>query len=139
MSTPFRTSRRVEFSDTDMAGIVHFANFFRFMETAEVDFLRSLGMSAFMIWQGERIAFPRVSASCTYVRPARFEHVLDIEVSIRAIGIKSVTYEVVFSEGGKLVAHGESVGVCCRLLEAHQFESIEIPAEIRERLEATRR
>ena len=40
-----RTSRRVEFCDTDMAGIVHFANFFRWMESAEVEFLRSLGLS----------------------------------------------------------------------------------------------
>ena len=35
MTNPFRTTRRVEFADTDMAGIVHFANFFRFMEAAE--------------------------------------------------------------------------------------------------------
>ena len=43
--TPFRTTRRVEFGDTDMAGIIHFANFFRYMEAAETDFLRSLGLS----------------------------------------------------------------------------------------------
>ena len=43
--TPFTTTRRVEFGDTDMAGIMHFANFFRFMEAAEPDFLRSLGLS----------------------------------------------------------------------------------------------
>ena len=41
MSTSFRVQRRIEFCDTDMAGIVHFANFFRFMESAEVEFLRS--------------------------------------------------------------------------------------------------
>ena len=43
MSIVFRTTRRVELADTDMAGIVHFANFFRFMESAEVDFLRASG------------------------------------------------------------------------------------------------
>ena len=36
----FQTTRRIEFGDTDMAGIVHFANFFRFMEAAECEFLR---------------------------------------------------------------------------------------------------
>ncbi len=45
MTTPFTTTRRVEFGDTDMAGIMHFANFFRFMESAEIDFLQSLGLS----------------------------------------------------------------------------------------------
>ena len=41
MSTPFSHQTPDEFCDTDMAGIVHFANFFRFMESAEVEFLRS--------------------------------------------------------------------------------------------------
>ena len=52
MTTPFVTTRRVEFGDTDMAGIMHFANFFRFMEAAETDFLRSLGLS--VSWQRGR-------------------------------------------------------------------------------------
>ncbi len=38
MAHEFRTTRRVAFSETDMAGIVHFANFFRFMEAAKVEF-----------------------------------------------------------------------------------------------------
>ena len=42
---PFRTTRRVEFCDTDMAGIAHFSNFFRWMESAEVEFLRQRGLS----------------------------------------------------------------------------------------------
>ena len=45
MATPFRVTRRVEFHETDMAGIVHFSNFFRYMEFAEVEFLR---------WRAER-------------------------------------------------------------------------------------
>ena len=44
MADPFRTTRRVEFVDTDMAGIVHFSNFFRWMESAEVEFLRARGV-----------------------------------------------------------------------------------------------
>ena len=48
MPYEFKAVRRVEFSDTDMAGIVHFANFFRYMETAEHGFYRSLGFSVIM-------------------------------------------------------------------------------------------
>ncbi|MEL7264077.1 MAG: hypothetical protein AAFP69_04590, partial [Planctomycetota bacterium] len=44
---PFSIQRRVEFRDTDAAGIVHFSAFFPFMETAEHAFLRSLGLSVF--------------------------------------------------------------------------------------------
>src|SRR5437868_6014643 len=56
----FRTTRRIEFGDTDMAGIVHFANFFRFMEAAECAFLRSRGLSVRMQWEGQAIGFPRL-------------------------------------------------------------------------------
>src|ERR1700740_1481407 len=92
MTTPFRTPRRIEFADTDMAGIVHFSNFFRFMEAAEVEFLRSRGLSVALNWEGRKIGFPRGSASCDYMRPARFEDVLEVAVSIERVGSKSVTY-----------------------------------------------
>ena len=55
MPAPFRTTRRVEFADTDMAGIVHFANFFRYMEAAEVEFLRARGLSVKLEWDAETL------------------------------------------------------------------------------------
>jgi acyl-CoA thioesterase FadM len=60
MPVVFRTTRRIEFADTDMAGIVHFANFFRFMEAAECEFLRERGLSVAMEWEGETLGFPRL-------------------------------------------------------------------------------
>jgi YbgC/YbaW family acyl-CoA thioester hydrolase len=133
----FRTTRRIEFGDTDMAGIVHFANFFRFMEAAECEFLRSRGLSVKMDWQGQAIGFPRVSASCDYVKPARFEEVLDVVVRIDRIGKKSVTYAFDFSRGGDLIANGKVTSVCCRVLHDNQIEGIEIPAGFRARLQGT--
>jgi len=132
----FRTTRRIEFGDTDMAGIVHFANFFRFMEAAECDFLRSRGLSVKMDWQGQAIGFPRVSASCDYVKPARFEEVLDVAVRIDRIGKKSVTYAFEFSRGGELIANGKVTSVCCRVLPDNRIEGIEIPAGYRARLQS---
>ena len=44
MSQVYTFRRRIEFRETDMAGIVHFSNFFAYMEQAEHDFLRSVGM-----------------------------------------------------------------------------------------------
>src|SRR5262249_33052092 len=89
---PFRTTRRVEFCDTDMAGIAHFANFFRWMESAEVEFLRARGLSVKLDWEGQTLGFPRVSATCDFMKPARFQDLLDIAVTIERIGAKSVTY-----------------------------------------------
>src|SRR5262245_44924146 len=104
MSTPFHTHRRVEFADTDMAGIVHFANFFRFMEAAEVDFLASLDLSVSMNKDGQRIGFPRVGASCDYMKPATFLDVLEISVIVYKVGTKSVTYRFEFTKGGEVIA-----------------------------------
>lgn len=128
---PFRTTRRVEFCDTDMAGIVHFSNFFRYMESAEVDFLRSLGLSVKMDWDGQPLGFPRVSATCDYFQPARFEDLLDVEVSVERIGRKSVSYAFVFSRQGEVLAKGKVTAVCCRIRPDHHLEGIEIPERLR--------
>src|SRR5262245_42363990 len=111
----FRTTRRVEFGDTDSAGLVHFSNFFRYMEAAECEFLRSRGLSVKMIFEGQAIGFPRVSATCDYRGPVHFEDVLDVGVSIERIGEKSVTYGFEFTKAGEAVARGRVTSVCCRV------------------------
>jgi acyl-CoA thioester hydrolase len=130
---PFRTTRRVEFADTDMAGIIHFTAFFRYMEEAEHAFLRSLGLSVVMQWEGQSLAFPRVAASCDFVRPARFEDLLDVEVTLARIGGKSLTYEIAFRLHGKTAATGKLSAVCCRMLSGG-IESITLPEGLRARL-----
>jgi len=135
MKEPFHTTRRVEFADTDMAGIVHFANFFRFMESAEVEFLRSLGLTVSMIWEGERIGLPRVSASCDFLSPVTFQDLLDVAVRVQSVGKKSITYSFEFTKEGKPVARGRVTCVCCRVLGDRQLESMEIPAGFRAKLE----
>jgi YbgC/YbaW family acyl-CoA thioester hydrolase len=137
MSTAFRTTRRIEFADTDMAGIVHFANFFRFMEAAEVEFLRSRGLSVHMGCEGLTFGFPRVSASCDYLRPARFEDVLTVAVSVQNVGTKSVTYGFEFTLDGEVIAVGKVTSVCCLVNPDHSFVSAEIPASLRAKLQET--
>jgi YbgC/YbaW family acyl-CoA thioester hydrolase len=135
MSGPFRISRRVDFADTDMAGIIHFSNYFRFMESAEVAFLRARGLSVSMSWGADKLGFPRVSATCDFLHPVRFEDVVDIEVRVERVGRKSVTYTFDLTHKGKLVAKGRLSAVCCRMrTEAHELESIDIPEDIRDRL-----
>jgi YbgC/YbaW family acyl-CoA thioester hydrolase len=130
-----RTTRRVEFGDTDMAGIVHFANFFRFMEAAETEYLRARGLS--VSWRDEsgRVGFPRVSASCDYSKPAFFEDVLDITVTLEKVGEKAVTYRFNFSRGGEQIAVGRITSVFCREQPGQGLKSQVIPADMRTRLE----
>src|SRR6516165_2762854 len=105
--TPFRIKRRVEFHETDTAQIVHFSNFFRYMESAEVEFLRSRGLSVTMPWDGEKIGLPRVSATCDFFKPIRFDEDFEIAVTIVRLGTKSVTYGFEFTKGNEVVARGK--------------------------------
>ena len=88
MALVFHTTRRVEFADTDMAGIVHFANFFRYMEVTEHAFLRSLGLSVHMREGRRTLGLPRVSATCDYRVPLRYEE----RVTVVAARIDPSTY-----------------------------------------------
>ena len=130
----FRTTRLVEFGDTDMAGIVHFANFFRFMESAEHAYLRACGLSVVGRWQEQTITFPRVQATCDYLRPARFEDVLEVEVVLEHIGRTSVRYAFTFHRAGELLARGKITTVLCRVSDDHTLEPFEMPEELRAQL-----
>ena len=77
----FKLTRQVEFSDTDAAGIMHFSNFFRYMEAAEHAFFRSLGTSIHAA--GGDLGWPRVYADCHYKYPLRFEDVVEISLFVR--------------------------------------------------------
>lgn len=128
----FTTSRRVEFADTDMGGIMHFARFFVFMETAEHLFLESLGTRVAMEHEGRQIGWPRVAATCEYKSPARFGEVLEIQVRVARQGEKSMTYEFTFSRDGGELASGRMTSVCCVLDPPNPVRSIPIPSSIRE-------
>jgi YbgC/YbaW family acyl-CoA thioester hydrolase len=130
----FRTSRLVEFGDTDMAGIVHFANFFRFMEAAEHAYLRACGLSVVGEWHGQPITFPRVQASCDYLRPARFQDVLEIEVVLEHIGRSSVRWAFAFRKAGEEIARGQITTVLCRIRGEGGLEPFAMPDDLRARL-----
>lgn len=136
MPEPFQTSRLVEFHDTDMAGIMHFASFFIYMESAEHELYRSLGLSLHEQIDGELISFPRVAAACDYSAPARCEEILDIAVSVTRIGTKSISYEFRFTREGTLLAIGKMTSVCCRVVHGQPPVSRPIPANIAEGLKA---
>jgi 4-hydroxybenzoyl-CoA thioesterase/acyl-CoA thioester hydrolase len=134
VSAAFHTSRLVEFADTDMAGIMHFSSFFRYMEAAEHELLRSLGFSVYSEIDGDAVSFPRVAASCEFHSPARCEDVLEIDVTVRRVGTKSVTYGFTFSQQGRKVAGGEMTSVCCRVPHGGAPASMAIPDVVAEKL-----
>ncbi|MDB2687776.1 acyl-CoA thioesterase [Mariniblastus sp.] len=125
----FKTSRRVEFRDTDTAGIVHFSNFFAYMEQTEHEFLRSIGQPLFSEVDGKRCSWPRVATNCNYRSAILFEQMIDIELTIEKLGTTSITYAFQISREGTAVADGSITAVFCELEHGKKPKSIEIPAE----------
>ena len=107
MQTTYQMQRRVEFSDTDMAGIAHFTNYFRYMEEAEHAFLRSRDLSVVLDDEKGKLGFPKMAANCDYKRPARYEEMVDINVTVSCDDGKSVTYECEFRSKDELLATGK--------------------------------
>ena len=130
MPPQFTASRRVQFADTDMAGIVHFANFYRWMEEAEHEYFRSLGLKMMLDQpDGSVIGWPRVRASCAFESPAYFEDILEIDVSIQRKGAKSLTLAFQFRRGDVRIANGEIKTVCCICRHDAPLQSIIIPPD----------
>jgi acyl-CoA thioester hydrolase len=134
MSEAYRTTRRVEFRDTDAAGIVHFSAFFFYMESVEHEFLRKLGLSVHATAGTAPVSWPRVSASCDFKSAVRFEDELDVSLRVARLGEKSVTYEFDFTCGGRQVATGKTVAACCRFTPGAGPKSVPIPADIAAKL-----
>ena len=96
MPHTFRDRRRIEFYETDMAGIVHFSNFFRFMESTEHAFFRSLGLALHHQEGAHMSGWARVAARCEYRLPLRYMDEVEIELRVRAKKKSSLAYDFVF-------------------------------------------
>ena len=136
MASSFQMSRLVEFCETDMAGIVHFSNFYIWMEQAEHAFFRSLGLTI-VSHRSDRstIGWPRVSAQCRFESPARYEDILNILLTVQRIGTKSLTYDILFSCGERTIARGSLKTVCCIVKPGEPLQSIVIPEEYTKQIE----
>lgn len=124
----FTTTRRIEFSDTDMAGIAHFSCFYRYMEQAEHDYYRSLDLPIMMdMPDGAVLGFPRVSSKCRFEAPARYDDVLEIRFDVARKGVKSLTFDIEFWIGDSRIAKGQIKSCCCTVRHGEPLQSIEIP------------
>lgn len=135
----YTTTRRVEFAETDMAGIMHFSNFYRWMETVEHEFFRSLGLSIHMQINGQSIGWPRLEASCKFKSPLKFEETATIHLDIEEITDKTVTYrfDIEKEKNGdtKRIARGRMTTVCATFEpQTGKLSAIPIPGTIREKL-----
>lgn len=139
MAYEFKITRRVEFSETDMAGIVHYSNFFRYMETAEHAFYRSLGFSVVTRDIDPPVGWPRVHAECDFMKPLRFED--EVEIHMLVAEKKARTLKLLFRFWKKNaappeeVARGNLVVVCVAHTPGGGMASVPIPGHIADKIE----
>jgi acyl-CoA thioester hydrolase len=138
MAYEFKAVRRVEFAETDMAGIMHYSNFFRFMETAEHAFFRSLGLSI-VTKVDPPVGWPRVHAECDFRAPLHFEDEVEVHLLVSEKKSKSLSYVFRFTKLNGTppieVAHGKLTVVCVRHEKEGKMAACNIPDFIADKIE----
>lgn len=142
MTSEHVIQRIVEFAETDMAGIVHFSRYANYMEAAEHDLFRSVGLSIVTEIDGRQYGWPRVHVECAWRSPLRFEDIFDVHLFIREIRSKAILYDFAFLKhtgssdtDRQLVGHGSFTTVCVTEEPDGTHRAVDIPDAVRERLE----
>jgi YbgC/YbaW family acyl-CoA thioester hydrolase len=126
MPSEYRLKRRVQFYETDMAGIVHFSCFFRYMEEAEHAMWRQAGLSI----AGGAVGWPRIAASFEYHRPLKFEDEFELHLRIVGKDARTIRYEGVITCGDERIATGTLVVKCVSKRPGEPMRSVDIPPDI---------
>ena len=124
----FTLRRRVQFSDVDSAGIVHFSVYFRYLEEAEHAMWRAAGLS--IAPRGSDIGYPRVATSANYLQPLRFEDEADITIRVAAITRSTMRYACTVQRGDNIVAELGLTIVCVRTAPDGSFASTPLPPDV---------
>jgi acyl-CoA thioester hydrolase len=82
---------RIYYEDTDLAGVVYYANYLKFYERGRTEMVRAIGLDqAVLIEQG--LAFAVARAEVDYLKPARFNDALEVVTEVERFGRASVTF-----------------------------------------------
>lgn len=138
MAYQFKIRRMVEFSDTDMAGIVHHAVFYRYMEAAEHAFFRSLGLSVAPPKTMAAVGWPRVHTEADFAAPLRFEDEVEIQLLVAEKKSKALTYAFrLLRLNGPVVievARGKITVVCVKMING-RMKATNIPKAIADKIQ----
>ena len=134
--------KSIEFSETDLAGIVHFSNFAKYIELAEHEFFRKIGSSVVLPRDdfGNHYGWPRKSASFEFLSPLRFEDNIEIRMTMKSLRAATMTYcceiYLVQEKSDVLVARAEATIVYSRFYDQEdRIEALIIPDALRRKIE----
>ena len=132
-NTPFLFEARVYYEDTDVAGIVYYANYLRFLERARTEWIRTLGIDQSVLID-EGLAFAVTKVNINYLKPARFNDLLEIVTTVKKAGRASLMFEQIArnKDNPDLVYCKADVKAVCIVMET--MKPVALPAQIMEEL-----
>ena len=122
-----RFSCRVYYEDTDLAGIVYYANYLRFIERARTEFVRILGVDQVALKAEQGLVFAVRRLEADYIAPARFDDLLEVETSLSALSPARITLQQDVMRAGETLFSASVVLVCL----SENGRPQRIPAEFR--------
>lgn len=127
---PHLFTTRVYYEDTDLAGIVYYANYLKFIERARTEWVASLGVDQMALRAAEGIVFAVRRVEADYLRPARFGEDLVVETTLQALGGARIVLEQAVTRGGERVFVAV-VTLVCMTEDGH---AARLPPDVRARL-----
>ena len=124
----FRYARKVFFYETDLAGVVHFSCYFRYLEEAEHALWRAAGLTVDRA--GASIGYPRVSATFDYKSPLFFEDELTIVARVHAVTQRTIKYSFVCTRGETAIGTGWLTTACATRQEDGSMRSVAVPSGV---------
>lgn len=133
MSRIFSIPIRVYYEDTDAGAVVYYANYLNFMERARTEWLRALGFEQNELLRRDGVLFAVRSARLEFLKPARFNDLLQATVQVTRRGKASITLAQEIRRDEILLCEGE-VKIAC--LDAARFTPQPIPAGMGSKIDA---
>lgn len=121
---------RVYYEDTDLGGVVYYANYLKFLERARSEWLRHLGISQTGLLESQRLLFAITAVDVRYLKPARFEDELAVTVELERLRRASMSFAQQIRRGG---ATGEllcAAKVTAACLDADTLRPRPMPAHL---------
>lgn len=127
---PHMFTCRVYYEDTDLAGIVYYANYLKFIERARSEFVRAQGIDQRALRDGPGLVFAVRRLVCDYLAPARFDDVLDVRTTVTGLTPARLGLHQTVSRGPDSLFAADVTLVC---LQA-SGRPARLPAEVRQSL-----
>lgn len=130
----FHYRRRVQFAETDLAGIAHFSCFFRYMEEAEHALWRAAGLT--IARAGETVGWPRLAATFDFKAPLRFEDEFEVAVRLAQVTKRSLRYEFTIRKDALLIGVGTITTALVSKVPGEPMKALDLPEDVIARLRA---